>query len=146
MEKIEEFQGAFRWLSNFWKSPITLDGKKYATVEHFFQASKAGTNAEHEWVRLAISPGKAKYNGRHIKNLRDSWDDIKLSIMTRGVQAKFDQNAELAKKLVDTGDAILEEGNDWGDTYWGIDKKTGLGRNNLGIILMKVRETLIIKN
>ena len=36
----------------------------------------------------------------------------------------------------------LEEGNWWGDIFWGVDKKTGAGENNLGKILMKVREEL----
>jgi predicted NAD-dependent protein-ADP-ribosyltransferase YbiA (DUF1768 family) len=36
----------------------------------------------------------------------------------------------------------LEERNAWGDTDWGTDIN-GVGENNLGKILMKVREKLI---
>lgn len=56
------------------------------------------------------------------------------------VEAKFSQNPDLAKKLLETEDAYLEEGNDWGDRIWGT--VNGIGANNLGRILMEVREIL----
>jgi len=34
----------------------------------------------------------------------------------------------------------LIEGNTWGDTYWGVCR--GRGSNNLGKLLMKIREVL----
>ena len=37
---------------------------------------------------------------------------------------------------------MLEEGNTWHDTFWGVDAKTGEGQNHLGKILMKIREEL----
>ena len=46
----------------------------------------------------------------------------------------------LALRLVETGTEELVEGNDWGDTYWGVCK--GTGKNMLGKILMEVREEL----
>ena len=55
-------------------------------------------------------------------------------------RAKFTQNEELKKKLIDTGDATLIEGNTWNDTFWGVCN--GVGENNLGKILMKIREEL----
>ena len=41
-----------------------------------------------------------------------------------------------------TGNLVLEEGNGWHDTFWGVDLKTGEGENHLGRILMQVREEL----
>lgn len=35
---------------------------------------------------------------------------------------------------------MLIEGNDWGDTFWGM--VDGEGENNLGKILMRVREEI----
>ena len=46
----------------------------------------------------------------------------------------------LAQKLIETGNAKLVEGNCWGDKFWGVCK--GEGKNNLGLILMKVRGEL----
>lgn len=47
--------------------------------------------------------------------------------------------------LLDTGDAILEEGNHWNDTFWGVRLKNGQGQNHLGKILMQVRMELCRK-
>ena len=55
------------------------------------------------------------------------------------LKSKF-QNPELSKLLLETGDCELIEGNTWGDQFWGVCK--GVGENNLGKLLMKVREEL----
>ena len=56
------------------------------------------------------------------------------------VTAKFEQNEDLQQKLLDTGNAYLEEGNTWGDRVWGT--VNGAGANNLDKILMEVRENI----
>lgn len=58
------------------------------------------------------------------------------------IKDKFTRNPDLRKKLLETGNEELIEGNWWHDTYWGVDIKTGKGQNKLGKILMKVREEL----
>jgi len=68
------------------------------------------------------------------------WDGAKLGIMAQLVVQKFTNNAVLAQRLHDTGDAELIEGNTWGDTFWGICK--GKGENHLGRILMEVRHSI----
>jgi hypothetical protein len=55
------------------------------------------------------------------------------------ILGKF-QDPELKTKLLATGDAELIEGNWWGDVYWGVCN--GEGRNELGKILMQVRDEL----
>ena len=54
------------------------------------------------------------------------------------VLEKFLQNYRLERRLLDTGDAILIEGNWWNDKFWGVCK--GEGCNMLGQILMEVRD------
>lgn len=49
----------------------------------------------------------------------------------------------VAKKMMETGDMPIIEGNTWKDTFWGIDIHTGQGENNLGRILMEVRKELL---
>lgn len=39
-----------------------------------------------------------------------------------------------------TGDAELIEGNNWGDTFWGVCN--GRGENMLGKLLMEIRDYL----
>ena len=72
--------------------------------------------------------------------LRHDWEKVKFDIMYEICKAKFSQNAELKDKLLATGDEYLEEGNTWGDRIWGT--VNGKGQNNLGKILMRVREEL----
>ena len=72
--------------------------------------------------------------------MRPDWDDVKFKIMEQVVYEKFTQNPTLAQDLLNTGDRILKEGNYWKDLYWGVDLKTGEGENNLGKILMSLRD------
>lgn len=86
-----------------------------------------------------LNPSKAKALGRKV-TLREDWDEVKTDVMEGIVRNKFTQNPDLGRKLVETGDAYLEEGNWWGDKIWGVCD--GVGENRLGKILMKVREEL----
>ena len=56
------------------------------------------------------------------------------------VKCKFEQNEDLKIKLLNTGNSELIEGNTWGDKIWG--KVNGVGQNNLGKILMRIRKEL----
>lgn len=70
--------------------------------------------------------------------IRPDWDEIKVEVMYEIVKAKFHYNPDLREMLLATEDAELIEGNWWGDTFWGVCK--GQGLNNLGKILMRVRD------
>jgi len=72
----------------------------------------------------------------------ENWDEKQLGVMGAVCEQKFRQNADLADKLLATGDAELIEGNPWGDTYWGVSFQTGEGENWLGRILMRTRDKL----
>ena len=86
-----------------------------------------------------MSPSEAKKNGRSRKyKIRKDWEEIKETIMYEVVKAKFTQNNNLLKLLLDTKDFLLEEGNNWGDDFWGT--VNGNGENKLGKILMQVRK------
>lgn len=137
---ISEFRGPTRWLSNFHESPVEFEGVEYPTVEHAYQAAKCGPDMiEVRQNFLNCTAGQAKKLGAEIKK-RDDWFDINLQIMHDLIKQKFERYPELRQKLLDTGDQHLEEGNNWGDTFWGICE--GKGENHLGKILMKVREEL----
>lgn len=135
---ITEFFGEYRWLSNFWASPITFGDITFPTVEHAYQAAKS-TNPD-EWKYIASLPTakRAKGAGSVVK-LRPGWDDMKIDVMRELIQAKF-LHDDLREKLLATGDAELIEGNYWGDTFWGVCK--GKGQNNLGKLLMEERARL----
>jgi len=46
----------------------------------------------------------------------------------------------LTRALMETGNAELIEGNNWEDIFWGVCN--GTGENNLGKLLMKLRQSL----
>ena len=138
MKVIREFRDAYAFLSNFYRSPIKYKGLIYLNAEAAFQAQKETCEKDKEQY-TRMNPAQAKLVGRNC-NLREDWEEIKEQTMYEIVSAKFTQNKNLAKLLLDTGDAYLEEGNWWHDTTWGVCN--GVGQNKLGKILMRVREEL----
>ena len=138
--KIDSFREEYFFLSNFYEAPVTYGGRTYLCNEAAFQAQKCMTEEEKEPF-TAMRPSDSKRAGRRVK-LRPDWEQVKVGIMEEIVRAKFTQNDDLKAKLLATGDAALEEGNTWNDTFWGVHLKNGKGQNHLGKILMKVREEL----
>jgi ribA/ribD-fused uncharacterized protein len=137
---ITEFQGPFRFLSNFWPCKVEYEGIIYPSIEHAYQAAKCDNPFDRQTVFHAKTPGKAKRMGQLI-SLRPDWEDVKMGIMFELLHKKF-QDLKLRKQLLDTGEAKLEEGNRWGDEFWGVNLKTGRGKNWLGVLLMRVRNEL----
>ncbi len=130
--------GAF---SNFALYEIQLRGKSWPTTEHFFQAMKFEDRKYQEGIRKANSPMLAARMGRDRKRkLRRDWERVKVGIMREAVEAKFRQHVELREMLLATEDARLVEHTD-NDDFWG-DGGDGSGRNELGRILMAVRDAL----
>ena len=138
---IAEFKTNYQFLSNFYPSPIDYKGVVYPTVEHFFQAMKTVDDLERLQIAAAENPNIAKKMGRNVK-LRDDWEQIKDNVMRLGLEKKF-EIPELREKLVETGSVYLQEGNWWKDLYWGVDIKTGKGKNMLGKLLMETRSRIM---
>lgn len=134
------FREEYFFLSNFYETKITYNGLTYKNAEAAFQAQKCMTEKEKE-AFTELEAVAAKRKGKRVK-LRPDWEEVKLFMMEEIVRAKFTQNESLREMLLATGDAILREGNTWRDTFWGVNLKSGRGQNNLGIILMKIRDEL----
>ena len=140
---INSFENKYEFLSNFYPSPIEIDGIMYPTVEHAFQASKTWNVTERLQIADLATPGAAKRAGRQV-HLRLDWEDVKFSVMKRCLDKKF-QIPELKEKLLSTEKEYLEEGNTWHDQCWGVcycDKCGGLGLNHLGHMLMQIRSEI----
>lgn len=140
---ITEFQGEHRFLSNFWHSPITVEGHVFETVEHAFQAMKTLDEDEKLTVANCRTPGEAKRAGRAV-TLRADWNDIRLDVMANLLALKFAWGSPLAERLLATGSQALVEGNRWGDTFWGVCR--GKGENHLGRLLMHRRLLLSLED
>lgn len=136
--RINEAYGCF---SNFAHYSFELDGKRWMTSEHYFQAQKFCGTEHEEVIRLLDNPKKAAEMGRNRDlPLRADWDQVKDDIMRKAVLSKFTQNEEIKNILLSTGTEILVE-KTTNDYYWGCGKD-GSGKNMLGNILMEVREKI----
>lgn len=154
MQRILEFKGKHRFLSNFYPAEVSLPQVKlkgktfpvlvYPTVEHAYQAAKFPEgDKDREFLAVflpASRAGEAKRMGQEAP-LPADWDSRKFDIMEYLLHQKF-AHPSLRQLLLDTGESELVEGNTWNDRIWGVDLKTGKGDNHLGKLLMKVRASL----
>jgi GTP cyclohydrolase II len=141
---IQFYHSDQKWgeFANFSRHAIYLDGKIWATVEHFYQAQKFHNTEFEEIIRLAETPTLAKQKAHEFlkKHPIPNWNKQKEEIMYQGLKAKFTQHPELEKLLISTGNLTLVERTDI-DRYWG-DGKDGNGKNRLGNLLMQLRTEL----
>lgn len=136
---ISDFRKKYFFLSNFYSCTITYKGITYSSSEAAYQAQK--TLDEAERLRISnLNPEDAKREGRKLE-LRKDWEMVKINEMYNICKIKFTENPNLTKRLLETENEELVEGNDWNDTFWGCCG--GIGENNLGKILMKIRNELV---
>lgn len=131
-----KFQGGP--FSNFFQSPIEIDGRVWQTVEHYFQAMKSNDPKVQEHIRTCKGPATAKKMGRSA-TLRPDWEHVKEDVMVQALRVKF-KNPSLRLALLETGTSQIIEDAPW-DEYWG-SGKSGRGKNRLGVLLMKVRQEI----
>lgn len=141
IKHISSFTGDYRFLSNFYPAQVEMDGHLYPSTEHAYQAAKTLDNKERQPFHSHPLPtaGEAKKMGKKL-SLRPDWETAKFQVMEDLLRQKF-AIPELKEKLLQTGDALLVEGNTWGDSIWGVDSRKG-GQNHLGKLLMKIRNEL----
>lgn len=135
---INKFVGEYKFLSNMYPCIIEVEGQKYPSVEHAFQAMKSLDSNDRVAMSVCRSPEEAKQAGK-LLNLRSDWEQVKVNLMYEILKKKF-TDPELAQKLKSTQGEELIEGNTWGDKFWGVYK--GQGENQLGKLLMKIREEI----
>jgi len=139
-----QFKDEYEWLSNFSDCEIEYEGIKYPSVEHFYVAMKTTDPKIRSEISELPTSGKAKRFGRKLEKegmVRPEWEDLKVSIMKFALDEKYSQEP-YKSLLIETGDIEIQEGNMWGDTFWGIDLESGEGRNTLGKMIMKIRKKL----
>ncbi|EAD8958340.1 NADAR family protein [Listeria monocytogenes] len=141
--------------SQWWICSFKVDGVEYNCAEQFMMAEKAKLFNDMEMrekILVAKHPKQAKDFGRLIRGFQeDIWLKNRFNIVMRANQAKFSQNEELKKFLMQTKNRILVEASPV-DKIWGIgmaaDNKNvenplyWKGLNLLGFALMAVRDEL----
>jgi ribA/ribD-fused uncharacterized protein len=131
----------YGWMSNFYPAQIKVQGRYYASVEHYYQSQKAVKPEMRMWIANAPTAYQAAMAGRALREDHGEidprgWEIRKVPAMRRALMAKFTQHPDLEKQLLDTGDAILHEDSPT-DLVWG--KK---GEDRLGKLLMEIRDEL----
>lgn len=142
-------------LSQWWPARFVVNEVTYETAEHFMMAEKArlfGDEVTRAEVLKAAGPKAAKQLGRGVKNFDEArWEEKRFEFVVEGNLAKFEQNPELGRFLLGTGDKVLVEASPL-DRIWGIglaanaegatDPRQWRGLNLLGFALMEVRARL----
>lgn len=139
---VKGFYYEYRFLSNFHQCTVYFEGICYNSSESAYMAAKTENTTIRKQISL-MEPSEAKKFGRTIE-LRENWSEIKFDVMSVILFDKFYRNDDLRKWLIATGDKYLEESNHWNDIFYGVCN--GKGENNLGKILMGIREFWKIKN
>ena len=133
----------YKWLSNMQLVDIPLKGRIYPSVEHAYMSEKSHDSS---WKELCTKKG---ITGKQIKvfsrtiELRGDWENVKLLVMEYCLRKKFNQEP-FKSGLIKTGSQNIQEGNYWGDVFWGVDlkKNPNLGENHLGRLILKIRSEL----
>ncbi len=138
------YEREFYVFSNFSSFQVEWRGRLWPTSEHAYQAARYMGVAEDlvEQIANARSAHEAWSLGTHENKARQikNWPEVKAAIMYDICKHKLLQNPYVEKKLRLTNDEYLVEDSPvdsfWG---WGADRQ---GRNELGIVWMKLREEL----
>ncbi|KAG9030066.1 hypothetical protein FRB95_004600 [Tulasnella sp. JGI-2019a] len=129
--------------TNFSPHPVRLQGKKYPTSEHLFQAMKFLGHkpqiAEH--IRTVGKNPRLAFNEarRFSSEVRKDWREVNVAVMDEVIRLKFEQHSALRDQLLSTGNARLVENSGAMDAFWG-NGADGKGRNELGRALMRLRD------
>lgn len=143
------------YLSNWYPSPFETDGVRFSCVEQYIMYRKClafGDEASAKAVLAAGDPAEQQAIGRKAAGYIGAvWAGMRQMVLFRGLIAKFTQNGELKRKLLDTGEAYLVEcaGSDkiWAcgiglDDARRFDAAEWSGDNILGFALMEARAVL----
>ena len=148
------FFGELCPFSNFYEAEFIWNGHIYHSSEQYIQHQKAkfcGDAAAVNEILSCKTALQSKRASRNIDNYRlDDWIKFAETECIKGLTAKFDQNPNLRKLLINTGDKKLIECS-W-DGVWGtgcpLNRTDCLNPDNweseglLGKLLMAVRERL----
>ena len=140
--------------SNWAPSPFNYEGIMYANLEQAYMYHKSVENndvAAARAIRYTVNPRDIKTRGSSVKVIdQDKWDNMKAGLMVNLVRAKFTQNDNLKKMLMDTKDKQL--GETGRDRFFSIglpltrkdvlDTSKWTGANHLGLALQTVRDEL----
>jgi ribA/ribD-fused uncharacterized protein len=142
-------------LSQWWPAEFEVDGRRFASAEHWMMWHKAEMFDDHDMagrILAAATPAEAKKLGAQVRGFDSAaWEAERFAVVVAGNRAKFGQHPELAAYLRGTAPRVLVEASPV-DRIWGIglaadderaaDPAGWQGLNLLGFALMQVRDQL----
>ena len=172
-ERYGAFSNAYREPNGHESIPLHSPDKKvtFWCVNQELHYQKSLLFEDREIANLILAEGAdagaIKQLGRQVKNYNDGrWCEVRYEICSDALRAKFSQNPDLMKTLLDTGDKIICEAardKTWGigvnefstttnecevkgakskDGIWDVPPMNWVGENLLGRCLMDVRSDL----
>lgn len=138
MAAITKFKGKHEFLTNMLECRVDVFDLTFNSAEAAYQAAKSKDPEVRKRIAAIKNPYKAKEAGKKIDK-RSDWELVKVDVMEEVLRAKF-RDKRLRQLLVDTGKAKILHVNKHGDDFWGVIEDTQEGRNELGNILMKLRD------
>eukprot|EP00475_Leptophrys_vorax_P023393 TRINITY_DN32019_c0_g1_i1.p1 TRINITY_DN32019_c0_g1~~TRINITY_DN32019_c0_g1_i1.p1 ORF type:complete len:210 (-),score=47.22 TRINITY_DN32019_c0_g1_i1:655-1284(-) len=109
--------------SQWTRSVFTVDGVQYINTEQWMMACKARLFKDEDTlcqILKADNPTDIKKLGRAVKHYDDQrWAEKRLELVIQGNIAKFQQNPEMLKELLSTGEKTFAEASPF-DRIWGI--------------------------
>lgn len=143
LSKIDSFTEYFDFLHNNFQTPVYFSGILYPSVSHAYHAARSND----ERTRRAILNAETfQALGNIALRINDpiDWQERKVKIMEQLVRDKFRRSKELQErlKLTEGRELVMTyTDNNSKNNFWGVVK--GNGQNQLGRILMKIREDLL---
>lgn len=142
-------------LSQWHATLFEVDGRRFATAEHFMMYAKAdlfGDEAIKRKIFESDDPRIAKALGKAVQGFDEEvWKANRYPIVLKGSMAKFSQNEAARNFLLQIGQKILVEASPY-DGVWGIkldasdplasDPTQWRGPNLLGFALTETRQRL----
>ena len=123
--------------------PILFDGLAYYSIEAFYYAMKTSDKDKRRKIaqlNIKQSSAAVKSIGKTIPEKPD-WYIQKWAVLLYALRDKFSQT-RYRQLLLNTENLYIEETNWWGDCYFGVDIKSGLGFNIHGCMIMHVRNEI----
>lgn len=142
--------------SQWHPSPFTIGDITYNCAEQYMMACKALLFEDlitYTKIMASDSPAEQKRLGREVRNFdTEKWNGVAKCVVKKGNIAKFIQNPELKKVLLETRGTTLVEASPV-DKIWGVgleendpriqDRSQWQGTNWLGEVLTEVREEML---
>ena len=120
--------------------PIELDGQRWPSAEHYYQANKFTGKYAQTVAQAADASEAHRLGNRWFKRKRSDFKKLRMVLMTRALYTKAQMYPELREALLASNDQLIAEMSQY-DYFWGIGRDQR-GHNQLGKIWMDIRAKL----